>query len=82
MYAKVGIGVFLVFSVFATGVAVFDTANSDEMEAYVEESAEWCDERDGMLYNSQSVVHGGLHCRLPNGTHVHMHEVIDRGASA
>lgn len=60
------------------GFVVIDTATGEEFEEYVDGSAEWCEDRGGDLYNARVIgPHGGLHCELPNGTHVHMSEVID-----
>ncbi len=60
------------------GVQVI-AATSGSLDSYVTESEAWCDEHNGELYNAQVVGdHGGLHCELPNGTSVHMHEVVDR----
>lgn len=71
------IAVILVAVVLLTGFQVVSAATSGEMQEYTQESEEWCDARNGELYNSMSVIHGGLHCQLPNGTSVHMHEVIE-----
>jgi len=48
-----------------------------DVEAFHEDSEEWCEERNGELYNAKSVAHGGLHCQLENGTTVHMSEVVE-----
>lgn len=51
---------------------------TDEMRAYVNDSQDWCEAEGGELVNAQVMgEHGGLHCHLPNGTSVHMHEVAD-----
>lgn len=48
-----------------------------EAEQYFEDSAEWCDSRDGELVNYMAIgPGGGLHCELPNGTSVSMHELL------
>lgn len=60
------------------GVTLVGGVTSEETQNYVEDSAEWCEDRGGELVNVHAVVHGGLHCELPNGTSVHMGEVIDR----
>jgi hypothetical protein len=46
-------------------------------------SAEWCEQHNGSLYLEHSVMHGGTHCELPNGTtkHVYLADRIN-GASA
>ena len=42
----------------------------------VEQQEQWCLERNGSLHHANVFgSHGGLHCELPNGTSVHMHEV-------
>lgn len=73
----------LVVAVAVTGYVGFvvaDTVTDERFEEYIDGSAEWCEERDGDLYNAQVIgPHGGLHCKLPNGTHVHMSEVVAYG---
>lgn len=59
------------------GLVVLEIANNDELGEYLNESEQWCNEHNGELVNSHAIMHGGLHCDLPNGTSVHMHEVID-----
>lgn len=55
---------------------VMEYHNSD----YMNESAEWCEDHNGELVNSNVFgSHGGLHCDLPNGTSVHMSDVIGQG---
>lgn len=51
-------------------------AYSETREPFVEQSESWCDARNGELINVQSVVHGGLHCELPNGSLVQMGDVV------
>lgn len=52
--------------------------SGDYIRESVEDAAEWCDNHDGKLVNSNVVGdHGGLHCELPNGSTVHMDDVID-----
>lgn len=59
------------------GVAIDSVATNDRMQTYVNESAEWCEAHNGTLENSRvGGEHGGLHCELPNGTTVHMDEVV------
>lgn len=59
------------------GMAVMG-ASGAQMKEYVQASEEWCDAQGGDLVNSQVIgPHGGLHCELPNGTSVHMWEVVD-----
>lgn len=60
-------------------IGLATAATSDELREYVERSQDWCDDRDGELVNVQAVLHGGLHCDLPNGTSIHMTEVEVRG---
>jgi hypothetical protein len=65
--------------IIAIGVLVFQTAGGGGMNAFVAESAEWCSEHGGVLYNANVIgSHGGLHCDLPNGTSVHMDTVVHR----
>lgn len=63
--------------IFALMLTVATGFTGDRMERELTASAEWCDEHNGDLVNSNSIEHGGLHCRLPNGTSVHMSDVID-----
>lgn len=59
------------------GIQTMSVAASDDLRDYVDRSEEWCDSRDGQLVNSRVIgPHGGLHCELPNGTSVHMSEVV------
>lgn len=51
-------------------------AGNGAIADHFEQSEQWCDDHDGELHNSMSVVHGGLHCELENGTTVHMSEVV------
>jgi len=63
--------------------AIHSFATSEEMQNYVNESAEWCEDHNGELVNSNVIgSHGGLHCEFNNGTSVHMNEVIKRGETA
>lgn len=62
------------------GTQVVGLASSEATQDYVDDSAEWCGDRGGELVNVHAVVHGGLHCDLPNGTSVHMSEVVGNGA--
>lgn len=60
------------------GFIVMEAATDEEFQQYIEDSEAWCDAHDGELHNAQVIgEHGGLHCELPNGTSVHMHEVAD-----
>ena len=59
------------------GISVMNAATGPEVREYVNESAEWCDAHGGDLSNSRSFWHGGLHCELPNGSVVHMSEVVE-----
>lgn len=52
-------------------------ASSGQHQPYFEQSEAWCSERGGELHNVRAFGHGGLHCELPNGTSVHMWEVVD-----
>ena len=58
------------------GFQAVTVATSGELGEYVQESEAWCDQRGGELVNSRAFFHGGLHCYLPNGTSVHMSEVV------
>lgn len=58
-------------------VSVYSAATSDEVAEYMEESEEWCDERDGYLVNENAILNGGLYCHFDNGTSVHMPDVIE-----
>lgn len=56
---------------------VTSAAVSPQTSEFMEDSEDWCNEHEGELYNENALWgHGGLHCGLPNGTHVHMSEVI------
>jgi len=63
------------------GFQVVGAATSDEMQAYMEQSEQWCEDRGGELVNVNAVVGGGLHCDLPNGPSVHMNNVIEPNAN-
>lgn len=72
VYAVVAVAMVML----STGVVVIGTATGHgEIAAAHEESKRWCSDHGGELQNSMSVVHGGLHCKLPNETTVHMSEV-------
>lgn len=59
------------------GFQLFQVAASEDVKEFAERSTEWCEERNGSLANENVIgEHGGLHCHLPNGTSVHMDEVI------
>jgi len=77
------IAMFLVVTavVALIGLQVVSAATSPETQAYMEESEEWCDNQNGTLVNSHAILHGGLHCDLPNGTSVHMSNVIEVNAN-
>jgi len=77
MVDKVSIVVTLVVvaAVVWTGVEVVRTYPTHAQSEYMNNSEQWCENRNGELYNAQSLVHGGLHCDLPNGTTVHMSDV-------
>lgn len=73
---SIAITVATLLIVVAVGGIVIQTVDSDVL-AYTEQAGEWCQERNGTLHNAQVLgPHGGLHCELPNGTSVHMSEVI------
>ena len=58
------------------GFQVVGAVTSEEAVTSYEQAEQWCNDHNGELYNAQVVgSHGGLHCTLPNGTSVHMHEV-------
>lgn len=59
------------------GWQVAAVATSDRTAAYLDASEEWCHDRGGELVNVQAVVHGGLHCELPNGSTAHMTDVVN-----
>lgn len=60
------------------GLLVFQTATSPELATYINQSAEWCNNHGGELVKPLPIGnHGGLHCDLPNGTSVHMHDVVN-----
>lgn len=62
--------------VVALGAVVIQTVDEDTI-AYTQQAEEWCEQRNGTLHNAQVLgPHGGLHCELPNGTSVHMNEII------
>jgi len=63
------------------GLQVVGAATSDEMEAYMEQSEQWCEDRGGTLVNVNAFIGGGLHCELPNGTSVHMNNLIEPNAN-
>ena len=64
------------------GFQVVGAATSDDMQAYMEQSEDWCEERNGTLVNVNAVWGGGLHCDLPNGSTVHMKNVIEVNENA
>jgi hypothetical protein len=70
------VGILVVFTAATLGVVAQDVA-SGATQDYITESEQWCNDHGGELHNSQSVVHGGLHCELENGTSVHMSEKIE-----
>jgi putative hemolysin len=57
------------FALLAHLQAGVDTATA------ANQTAAWCEAHNGSLVNVNSSAHGGLHCRLPNGTLVHPPEV-------
>lgn len=65
----------LVIAVVVSAGIMYAVVDED-MKEYVDDSATWCDEHNGRLVNVQSFSHGGLHCELPNGTSVHMSDVV------
>jgi putative hemolysin len=70
----------LLIAVVVIGLMVSSVtgASGDRLERYFNASEEWCHERGGELGNSNVIgPHGGLHCELPNGTSVHMRDVVD-----
>jgi len=62
------------------GVQVVAGLTSPEMQEYMEQSQEWCEDRNGELVNVMAVIGGGLHCDLPDGTTVHMGNVVEVNA--
>ena len=74
--------VVVVAIIVLVGMQAMSVATSPEMQQYAQKSAEWCEERDGDLYNSRVFgPHGGLHCELPNGEVVHMSDIVSVGGS-
>lgn len=69
------ISLFIALFVAVTVGAMLFVAQSGDIREYAEASEEWCEDRGGHLVNVHAVVHGGLHCHLPNGTSVHMTDV-------
>lgn len=69
--AAIAVALFMQFVLPAMG------AGARDLGPYYDKADDWCDERNGELYTSYSVSHGGLHCELPDGTQVHMWEVIE-----
>lgn len=62
----------LVTVAFAVGLLPYLSGPTASFEA----EQQWCLERNGSLHWANVVgSHGGLHCQLPNGTSVHMHDV-------
>jgi hypothetical protein len=59
------------------GVSVVGHVMSDSTQAYINQSEQWCNSHNGELVNVQAVIGGGLHCDLPNGTSVHMRDVVE-----
>lgn len=79
MSGKIGLAVTIGVALAIMGFSFLAIdAMAQESEPYIEDSREWCDERDGELFNARVIgEHGGLHCEFENGTTVHMREVID-----
>jgi len=78
--AALTIGIALVACV--AGVQVLETVADDQsMAEYYNESEQWCNDRGGELFSARVIGdHGGLHCVLENGTHVHMDDVVEVAA--
>lgn len=57
------------------GVMIGGAVTSDEFRDYINQSEQWCENRDGELVNVNGIWDGGLHCDLPNGTSVHMQDI-------
>lgn len=73
---SVAITVAVACIVLLVGGLVFQSVSVGALE-YTESAGEWCEQRNGTLHNAQVIgPHGGMHCELPNGTSVHMDEVI------
>jgi len=68
---RAGMLITILGMVLFTGANLIQALDSDQ----IEESVEWCEDRGGEVYNSNSINHGGLHCELENGTVVHLSEV-------
>ena len=76
MTASIGL-----YTVFAMTIALFVAVLvghgvvAEAETAPVSAYEEWCDDRNGVLVNSNAVLHGGFHCQFQNGTSVHMADV-------
>ena len=79
---KIAMALIVACVVAYVGFQVVGAVTSDDMQAYMEQSEEWCEERNGTLVNVNAVWGGGLHCDLPNGSTVHMQNVIEVNANA
>lgn len=70
--------VIVVLITLMVGSIVYQEAASGDALEFTEKSEAWCDRHNGTLENSMVLgEHGGLHCKLPNGTTVHMDRVIE-----
>lgn len=78
---SIAITVATLLIVAVLGVVVMQSVSSGALE-YTEQAEAWCEQRNGTLHNAQVLgPHGGLHCEFPNGTSVHMDEVITVNSS-
>lgn len=74
--SHVQVGQILVAAVTALLIGVMVAQTAPAAQEFATQSADWCDDHHGDLVHAKSISHGGLHCELPNGTSVHMNEVI------
>lgn len=54
----------------------------EDLNRFYEASDEWCESRNGTLYTTFPASQGELYCELPNGTTVHMNEVLGPSLSS
>lgn len=59
------------------GVSIVGHVTSEDTQQYINQSESWCENHNGELVNVHAVFGGGLHCDLPNGTSVHMSDVVE-----
>lgn len=50
----------------------------DDVATYTESADEWCTDHSGELQKSNVIgPQGGLYCKLPNGTTVHVSDYVE-----